>query len=347
MKSVFPAIGLLLALVVPIPPSGQKFFWGEAPVCAAPAPSATVHPPEPRPGSVLRVLSWNLHGAPSAGPMDARLGRIAAEILRRRPDLVLVQELWFADDAHRLADELADAYLRLVDGPEVTDRLLYRLTGLRRGGLLALVARDSAWRPAGPARFERFRAAPPWWRSPLEQGDGLAEKGVQTFTLVGAGVRIGIANTHLQARYAGSGAALRQDARIRERQVEQLLRDLAPAPDLALQLLFGDFNLYPGEAPYRRITRDWLDLTRGLQCPGCATRLGRSGGPGGWVDYVFARPAAGMPPDPHLGMITNRSPDCPYSDHHGLELQLSIAAPRAGAAAGAVPDPHPPAHALR
>jgi hypothetical protein len=142
--------------------------------------------------------------------MDARLGRIAAEILQRHPDLVLLQELWFADDARRLQDALSSHYLRVADDPHISDSWLSRLTGLRRGGLLAFVARGSAWRPEGPSRFERFRAGPPWWRSLLAQGDGLAEKGMQSFTLVRPGVRVAIANTHLQARYAAGTDAVRR-----------------------------------------------------------------------------------------------------------------------------------------
>ena len=320
---------------------GRAMHWGEPTACTPPPSSAPSHTRPSRSGIVLHALSWNLHGAPSAGPMDARLGHIAGEILRRHPDLVLVQELWFADDARRLQDALSTHYLRVADDPQVSDSWLSRLTGLRRGGLLAFVAHASAWRPEGPSRFERFRAGPPWWRSLLAQGDGLAEKGVQSFTLVRPGVRIGIANTHLQARYAASAADVRQDAEIRARQVAQLLHDVAPERDAAATLLFGDFNLYPNEGPYRQLTRDWVDLTRGLQCPTCATRLSRSGRSGGWVDYAFASAALGIKLDPHMTMITNTAVDCPYSDHHGLELLVGIEAHGAGAtgaARGAMPD---------
>jgi endonuclease/exonuclease/phosphatase family metal-dependent hydrolase len=319
----------------------HAMHWGKPTACTPPLSSTPSRAPVAQSGIVLHALSWNLHGAPSAGPMDARLGRIAGEILRRHPDLVLLQELWFADDARRLQDALSGQYLPVADDPHVSDSLLSRLTGFRRGGLLAFVARASAWRPEGPSRFERFRAGPRWWRSLLAQGDGLAEKGVQSFTLVRPGVRIGIANTHLQARYAASAAEVRHDAEIRARQVAQLLHDVAPERDAAATLLFGDFNVHPDEGPYRQLTQDWVDLTRGLQCPTCATRLSRSGRPGGWVDYVFARAGSGIRLDPHMTMIANAAVDCPYSDHHGLELLVGIethGAGATGAARDAMPD---------
>ena len=319
----------------------HAMHWGEPTACTPPASSAPSRGLVTRSGIVLHALSWNLHGAPSAGPMDARLGRIAGEILRRHPDLVVLQELWFADDARRLQDALSGHYLRVADDPDVSDSWLSNLIGLRRGGLQAFVARASVWRPEGPSRFERFHAGPPWWRSLLAQGDGLAEKGIQSFTLVRPGVRIGIANTHLQARYAGSAAEVREDAEIRARQVAQVLHHITPERDAAATLLVGDFNLYPDEGPYRQLTQDWVDLTRGLQCPTCVTRLSRGGRPGGWVDYVFASARPVVRLDPHMTMITNAAVDCPYSDHHGLELHVGIETPGAdatGAARDAMPD---------
>jgi endonuclease/exonuclease/phosphatase family metal-dependent hydrolase len=320
----------------------HAIHWGEQAACTPPPSTAPSRAPVAQSGIVLHALSWNLHGAPSAGPMDARLGRVAGEILRRHPDLVLLQEAWFADDARQLQDALSGHYLRVADDPDVSDSSLSRLTGLRRGGLLAFVARGSAWRPEGPSRFERFRAGPPWWRSLLAQGDGLAEKGMQSFTLVHPGMRIAVANTHLQARYAADTAAVRHDAEIRARQVAQLLHDIAPAPAVAVTLLFGDFNVHPDEGPYRQLTQDWVDLTRGLQCPTCATRLSHSGRSGGWVDYVFARVGPGIRLDPHMTMITNAAVDCPYSDHHGLELRVGIETHGAGAT-GATRDATPDA----
>jgi Endonuclease/Exonuclease/phosphatase family len=144
---------LLPALALLCPGPCHAIHWGAEPVCEPSTPSAPAQPPATRPDGVLHALSWNLHGAPSAGPMDARVGRVAAEILRRGPDVVLLQEIWFADDAQRLADALAGAYLRVADDPQVSDTLLFRVIGLRRGGLLAFVARDSPWRPVGPSRF--------------------------------------------------------------------------------------------------------------------------------------------------------------------------------------------------
>jgi endonuclease/exonuclease/phosphatase family metal-dependent hydrolase len=121
-----------------------------------------------------------------------------------------------------------------------------------------------------------------------------------------------------------------------------VLHDIAPAREVAVTLLFGDFNLYPNEGPYRQLTQDWVDLTRGLQCPTCATRLSRSGQPGGWVDYVFASAGSGTRLDPHMTMITNAAVDCPYSDHHGLELLVGIETLGVGAT-GAIRDATPDA----
>jgi hypothetical protein len=59
------------------------------------------------------------------------------------------------------------------------------------------------------------------------------------------------------------------------------------------------------------------------------------------VDYVFASPGPGVRLDPQVTMIANAAVDCPYSDHHGLELHVGIdtrGVGATGAARDAVPD---------
>jgi len=75
----------------------NSVHWGREYTCDAPAePGALTSPSE---GNWLRVVSWNLHGTPEVAPMQRRLERVAAQVLARKPDIALFQEVWFEGDA--------------------------------------------------------------------------------------------------------------------------------------------------------------------------------------------------------------------------------------------------------
>ena len=64
----------------------------------------------------VRLSSWNLHALPLSAGRSPRLRRVAAAVLARLPDAVLLQEVWAPGDRRDLASSLGDRY-QLVEGP--------------------------------------------------------------------------------------------------------------------------------------------------------------------------------------------------------------------------------------
>lgn len=253
----------------------------------------------------LRIVSWNVHALPFDGSRHQRLDSIAGEIARRSPDLVLLQEVWLAGDAARLGCRLADRYER-VPGP-------------RRGGLLALVRRSSAWQVHGEASFEQYTARAPWYR--LEELDGIAGKGFQGFTLADGARRVAVVNTHLQAQYPARGNPY--DAE-RLQQIRQLTAYTAKDHGADALLVAGDFNVREEETQhYQSLVNGLEDLTARYrrECA-CGTFVDRSGAETWWIDYVFGRRSDGMPLAASVERIRNRGRDDPFSDHHGIAVDL-------------------------
>lgn len=75
-----------------------SIYWGSEFPCASPISESSTFSLQ----SDLQILTWNLHGTPEHGPREGRFKRIAVEVLRRQPDIVLFQEVWFKDDANVL-----------------------------------------------------------------------------------------------------------------------------------------------------------------------------------------------------------------------------------------------------
>ena len=291
---------------------------GGGPVCDAPRSASS----PPSAGATLSVISWNVHGLPFDASLERRLDSIAGEIRGRRPDLVLLQEAWLEADAARLSCALNADYERVPDGAGVRAGVL-SLFGHRRGGLLALVRRDSAWQrePLAP-RFEEFAAAAPWYR--LEELDGIAGKGVQSFAIGDGARRVVVLNTHLQAQYPSRGNVYQAE---RGRQIEQVLAHAASAIHGDVLLVAGDFNTREDEsAHYAALSGALDDLTAPYRrkCA-CGTYISRESTESGWIDYVFARRARGGPIHAQVERIRNHKRDDPYSDHHGLWLELDLA----------------------
>lgn len=91
-------------------------------------------------------------------------------------------------------------------------------------------------------------------------------------------------------------------------------------------LVAGDFNVREDEsAHYRALTGTLQDLTAEYRrACGCGTFVERSGAETWWIDYVFARRADGSPIRARLERIRNRGRDDPFSDHHGLSVEMSV-----------------------
>src|SRR5205823_11640910 len=80
--------------------------------------------PLPRPAlPALHLISWNLHGTPLVAPMSERLARVSQVVLAHRPDLLLLQEVWFRGDADRLREALTAAFDAIEDPPEIMRHL--------------------------------------------------------------------------------------------------------------------------------------------------------------------------------------------------------------------------------
>jgi endonuclease/exonuclease/phosphatase family metal-dependent hydrolase len=252
----------------------------------------------------LRLVSWNLHGTPTSRRRIRRMRACAAELLRRRPDLILLQEVWRRDDARLLVHDLGEAWLPLDVPPG----------GLgRRGGLLAFASRSRRWR--AESHFEPFRSEAPAWK--LWEGDGLGDKGIQRLDLEGPEGRLVVLNTHLQAAYRPGGYA-----EVRRAQLEQLGAAVARVePDLPV-LAAGDLNTRPDEPLFAATLERFEDLTAPLRraCGGCGTVPGRSD----WIDYVLWRRSPAWQARAESELIRSARADVPFSDHHGLDARITL-----------------------
>jgi endonuclease/exonuclease/phosphatase family metal-dependent hydrolase len=273
--------------------------------CGEPPPVS-----RPAPDGALRLVSWNVHALPFDATRHRRLDNIAGEIVRRAPDLALLQEVWLEGDAARLECRLAGHYEPVA--------------GRRRGGLVAFVRRSSAWQAQGEASFEQYTAAAPWYR--LHQLDGIAGKGFQGFTLADGVQRVAVVNTHLQAQYPASGNRYEAE---RLQQIRQLAAHAGKDHGADALLVAGDFNVREDEeAHYAALAAGLADLTQEYRrgCA-CGTFVDRAGAETWWIDYVFARRADGAPVAARVERIRNRGRDDPYSDHHGLSVELRVEPP--------------------
>jgi endonuclease/exonuclease/phosphatase family metal-dependent hydrolase len=262
----------------------------------------------------LDLISWNAHAPPFAPRRAARLAALAAEIERRAPEVVLLQEIWFARDAAVLGARLAGSY-EAVDGAP-------RAWSMRSGGLLAFVRRTGGWAAdGGAARFEPYTAWAGRWR--IWEGDGLGGKGVQVLPLVhrASGARLVTLHTHLQAQYD----TIRHEGP-RAAQLRQLAA-LAARLDTELPVIgAGDLNTGPEEWLYGELLAPaWLDLTAPVRraSPAARTQFDCGAEPL-WIDYVLARRSPRWTVDAAVEVIENRARDDPFSDHHGLHARITL-----------------------
>lgn len=260
----------------------------------------------PQAADDLAVLTWNVHGLP-LHDAPARLGRIAAWIAARQPDLVLLQEVWSGAYARALSGALAGRYEACFSPHPFTRR--------PRGGLMILVREASGWR-AGRVRFEPFRAAAAWYR--LNEGDGVAGKGMLAMEVRRGERALTVVNTHVQAQYLE-----RAYTDVRREQLAQLAEFLDRVGRGTAMVFGGDLNTEAGEDLYRThlavLGTDLAAAERAAR--GGTTCFDRKGGRSEWIDYVFARD---LEVAATLEKVESSGPDDPYSDHDGLLFVLGL-----------------------
>ena len=95
-------------------------------------------------------------------------------------------------------------------------------------------------------------------------------------------------------------------------------------------ILAGDFNTTPVDPLYSRIAQHWIDLTAGYR-QRCEREGSGSCGtsfdgelPKEWVDYIFVKRNEGMKAGAAVQLIRNKKPDDPFSDHEGLQADISF-----------------------
>jgi endonuclease/exonuclease/phosphatase family metal-dependent hydrolase len=258
------------------------------------------------------LVSWNLHGVPGAPRRPERFAAAGQEILRRGPELVLLQEVWRDRQVDQLGQALQPAGYAQVPVPA---------GGWfgRKAGLLAWVHAASGWEISA-AGFHEFASEAPDWK--LWEGDGFGDKGVQHFVARRGDLTLQLLNTHLQAAYEPGGYA-----EIRAQQLRELhglatrLADSHGDPPFPT-ILGGDLNTTPDEEAFAELA-GWRDLTRKerRRC-GCGTSVGAE--PPEWLDYVMASLPEGLGVRAQLELIRSPAADDPFSDHQGLDVSLAF-----------------------
>lgn len=268
------------------------------------------------PALQLRVISWNLHGAPLASRRADRMQAAIAETLRRRSDVVFLQEVWYEADVARVARWLRAAAYDVVIPP-------LGFFG-RHGGLLTAVRTEPPGWQVQEISFTAFAQAASRWR--FWEGDGLATKGFQRVVMSNGDDACVLFNTHVQAEYGDERRHPRHTA-VRRAQIEQLGVVVDAVGRSHRVVVCGDFNVHPAETElYHRILRNGIrDLTADL-------RLRRTGGTAYiessqqtlWLDYVLGRGRDGEHLVADAQLVENHAPDDPYSDHHGIDVSVSF-----------------------
>ncbi len=242
----------------------------------------------------VRVVTWNLHGLPFTG--SARRFMAASDlVVSKRPDFILIQEVWTRSGARQLQERFAKAgYAMAATGS---------FAPIRLGGLLVFV-NASQWQIKKKRSAEYTVTASPLR---LWESDGLAGKGILIVEVVSADARhhLTLVNTHLQAEYGAKRYAM-----VRKAQLDQLEREVRTQTPT---ILAGDFNTEPDETVFAVLWKSgWADGTRAFRnAHPSATTNGEQ-----WIDYVITRGAAVT----NLHVLDTGK----LSDHYALEASVAI-----------------------
>lgn len=260
-------------------------------------------------GESIRVLSWNAHALawPIVAGRTERLERLVGRIREEGAEVALLQEVW--DRSWRTIERAA--------GDEFTLVRVKGLFGWSRGGLVALVRKDSPWRiDPKSVRFRKFEAEASAWR--LWQGDGLANKGALFLDVVHreSGRRLSLVDTHLQARYRIGGYM-----DVRRRQIEELTGWVAALDASSGVLVGGDLNATPSEPQlHERVLRLGTDLASAFRDATGALR--RSDVPTVRRDYVLLRSDSPESWRPSARILDKRAGGRSVSDHNGVAVEV-------------------------
>ena len=229
--------------------------------------------------------------------------------------MILFQEVWSKSHAKDIVE-----YCRSRGyAPAQTEQ------GGRSTGGLVFLYKAANW-SVNKSVFSVFkRHASPFF---IWQGDGISGKGVLALVLtrVKNGAAVVVATTHLQSQYGNYHYSEVRRAQIKE--LEVAIEALAPT---ALPIILaGDFNTMPADPVYSLLEQQWFDLTSEyrLGCEQespafCGTYFNDSL-PNQWLDYVFVKRAPGLKVNGTVELIRNRRKDDPFSDHQGLQVDISI-----------------------
>ena len=255
-------------------------------------------------GTKLRLVSWNVHGAPDAPRSSERMATIARVVTARSADLVLLQEVWLPRDAQALLTALAPAGYASVEVP--AER--------HSAGLLCFVRSGAGWRAETP-RFHEFRAKAFRWK--FWNSSRLDEHGALSFTLARDGLALAVWNTRLETA-DGPG----DHAEVRRRQLVEL-RSAVEEGGGGPALVAGDLETTPGEPAFSELA-GFDELSRALRerC-GCGTSVEEPPRVR-WLDYLLARTPPGWRITAEVSLLRSLAPDNPYSDHQGLDAVVQL-----------------------
>lgn len=248
----------------------------------------------------------------------------AAVLLEQAPDVILLQEIWTAKALKVFQHALGEGYAVLTGEHG---------HGRHCGGLLTLI-KKTTWSVTGAPQFTQYQAQGPAWR--FWEGDGLMKKGALAVVAKSfvTGREVRFVNTHLQSQYGyfrnAAGELRARLAYVPERiaqlrQLERLSED-----DDRLVIIGGDFNTEPYEWSTLHLPATWQDLTTPLRLAGEPASYIDKTGPMAWYDYVFAQSPAKGHLDAEARLIRNSAADDPYSDHHGLVIDVTSAVASTG-----------------
>lgn len=257
--------------------------------------------PSPTSGEV-RVLSYNVHGFPSAITGDdttARLTTLAP--LLNDFDVVGLQEVWDPEEAIAPLDAAVELEL-VAEWTEPVDESRVYGTGLRAYATGAAAEAAGAWYSTCYGTVDHAN-------------DCLASKGwVRARLTLAEGVSLDVWNTHLEA---GNDPL---DDEARAAQVEELLAAIHDTSGDTAMVLTGDFNLAsddPEDVPLLdAITASGLsDACLLVDCPE-PTR----------IDHVYVRDGADVSLDVSAWEIDARFVDAqgnPLSDHDPVAVTVT------------------------
>ena len=256
----------------------------------------------------LRLGTFNVWGLPEAFSDDvsSRMRGLASRLPNLDLDVLLIQEAWTDEVRDTLREAALAADFEVAEGDSSS------------GGLMVF-----SRLPIRTSRFEsfRFRGDP----ERLAQGEFLGGKGFQTLTLENENGLFSLINTHVHARYRRSRPEL--NSAVRTAQLMQIIGAMYEIDGTVF--VGGDFNCSPGDGEYQIFS----GLTRAIELGDGRSHATLSKtnfykrnrtGPDKRVDYLFARPAAGVVwkssgadllfSEPELIRRRDRS----LSDHYGF-----------------------------